>query len=71
MQAVTKLDADVTSYVDSDGLQSGVGYGYTVRTIAAGVTEGNTAYISVTNSDEATGRQNRLTRYSRNRPRTN
>ena len=47
VQAVTNLDADVTSYVDSDGLQSGVGYGFTVRTIAAGVPEGNTAYIKV------------------------
>ena len=39
VQAATKLVATATSYVDSDGLQAGVGYGYTVRTIATGVAE--------------------------------
>ena len=48
VRTVASLDADVSSYVDSDGLQSGTGYAYTVQTIAAGVTEENKAYIKVT-----------------------
>ena len=44
---VAKLDSDASSYVDSKGLQSDVGYIYIVRTIAYGVTEGNEAYTKV------------------------
>ena len=47
VQTVASLNSDATSYVDSDGLQSGTGYAYTVRTNATGVTEGNKAYIKV------------------------
>ena len=47
VQTVAILDAATTSYVDSDVLQSGPGYAYTVRTNATGVTEGNKAYIKV------------------------
>ena len=48
VRTVASLDADVSSYADSDGLQSGTGYAYTVQTIAAEVTEENKAYIKVT-----------------------
>ena len=44
-QTVASLNSDATSYVDTDGLQSGVGYAYTVRTIATGETGETKAYI--------------------------
>ena len=47
VQTVASLNSDATSYVDSDGLQSGTGYAYTVRTNATGVSKGNKAYIKV------------------------
>ena len=46
-QTVASLNSDATSYVDTDGLQSGTGYAYTVRTTANGVTGETKAYIKV------------------------
>ena len=47
VQTVASLNSDATSYVDSEGLQSGTGYAYTVRTTATGVTGETKAYIKV------------------------
>ena len=46
-QSVANLDAHVTSYVDSAGLQSSTGYAYTIRTISTGVMGETKAYIKV------------------------